>query len=329
MKHITWLLGLLLLGCSSPNVVVVYSPHGAEMLGDYEILFEAAHPNVDVQVLDMGSQEVYSRIRAEKSRPQCDVWWGAPSTMFMQAADEGLLAPYTPTWAEALAPEYKDIEGRWYATFRSPLALLFNSRHYTAEDMPRTWDDLLGEAWKGKISLRRPLESGTMRTFISAMIARADSDDAGVDWLRRLHENTGEYLGNPALLFDHIKKNPENISVWLMPDVVMQTVRNGFPFDYYIPPGTPVLTDGIALVNGAPHEEWARKFYEFVTTKEALVHQATEYAKLPARDDIDDSLLPPKLVTQKVQAMPIDWKVFAAHEPAWCDRWKTEVFEAP
>lgn len=329
MKHTVWLLGLLFLGCSPSNVVVVYSPHGAEMLGDYETLFETAYPDVDVQLLDMGSQEVYSRIRAEQSRPQCDVWWGAPATMFMQAAEEGLLAPYTPTWADALAPEYKDGQGRWHATYRSPLALLFNSRHYTAADMPRTWDDLLDESWKGKISLRRPLESGTMRTFISAMIARAAAEDAGIDWLRRLHGNTGEYLGNPALLFDHIKKNPENISIWLMPDVVMQTVRNGFPFDYHIPPGTPVLTDGIALVNGAPHEEWARKFYEFVTTEEALIHQATEYAKLPARSDIDEALLPPKLVAQKVQAMSIDWQVFAKNEPAWCDRWKTEIFEAP
>lgn len=329
MKHTVWLWGLLLLGCSSSDVVVVYSPHGGEMLGDYEKLFEAEYPGVDVHVLDMGSKEVYSRVRAESNRPQCDVWWGAPSTMFMQAADEGLLAPYTPSWAGALAPEFKDPEGRWYATFRSPLAVLFNSRQYTAADMPRTWDNLLDGAWKGKISLRRPLESGTMRTFICAMVARAASEDAGFDWLRRFHQNTAEYLGNPALLFDHIKKNPDHISVWLMPDIVMQAVRNGFPFDYYIPPDTPVLTDGIALVKGAPHEEWGKKFYEFVTSREALIHQAAAYAKLPARGDIDDSLLPPKLVAQKVQAMPVDWKEFAAKEPAWCQRWNTEIFEAP
>ena len=329
MKHAMAWFGLLLAGCASSNVVVVYSRHGAEMLGDYEALFEAEYPEVDVQMVDMGSKEVYSRIRAESNRPQCDVWWGAPSTMFMQAADEGLLAPYTPTWAGALAPEYKDPEARWHATFRSPLAILFNDRHYTEADMPRTWDNLLDEAWKGKISLRRPLESGTMRTFIGAMIQRAGSEDAGLAWLGRFHESTGEYLGNPSLLFDHIKKNPDVISVWLMPDIVMQAVRNGNPFDYYLPPDTPVVTDAIALVAGAPHPEWAQKFFEFVTTESALVHQASEYAKLPARNDIDPAKLPPKLVAHAIQAMPIDWKKFAAQEPAWCERWKTEIFERP
>lgn len=329
MKHALWMLLLLFAGCSTSNVIVVYSPHGAEMLGDYEALFEAQYPEVDVQMVDMGSKEVYSRIQAEKGRPQCDVWWGAPSTMFMQAAEEGLLAPYAPTWADAVDPEFKDSEGRWYATFRSPLAILFNDREYTADNMPRTWDNLLDPNWQEKISLRRPLESGTMRTFLCAMIARAKSEEEGVDWLRRLHEATDEYLGNPALLFDHIKKNPDHISVWLMPDIVMQAVRNGFPFDYYIPPDTPVLTDGIALVAGAPHPEWARKFYEFVTTDTALIHQADEYAKLPARSDIDPAKLPPKLVAQEVKAMKIDWKAFAGKEQAWCERWKTEVFETP
>jgi iron(III) transport system substrate-binding protein len=131
------------------------------------------------------------------------------------------------------------------------------------------------------------------------------------------------------MLFDHIKKNPDHISVWLMPDIVMQAVRNGFPFGYHIPADTPVLTDGIAIVKGAPHEEWAKKFYDFVTTEDALLQQASEYAKLPARSDIDPSKLPPKLVAQPVQPMAIDWAEFAEKEKIWCDRWKAEVFDAP
>jgi len=320
---------LALAGCSASNVVVVYSPHGAEMLGDYEQLFEAEYPDIDVQMVDMGSKEVFSRIQAERNRPQCDVWWGAPSTMFMQAAEEGLLAAYQPTWSDALAPEFKDPEGRWHATYRSPIAILFNDREYTASDMPQTWDELLGGAWKDKISLRRPLDSGTMRTFLCAMIDRAESEDAGMAWLGQLHGQTAEYPGSRALLFDHIKKNPQNISVWLMPDIVMQSVRNGFPFDYFLPPDTPVLTDGIAIVAGAPHEAAAKKFFEFVTSESALIHQAEAYAKLPARKEIDSSKLPPKLVSQDVQAMEIDWKAFAEKEPVWCERWRTEVYEAP
>lgn len=319
----------LLAGCSqgpAKAVVVVYSPHGTDVLQDYEARFEAAYPECDVQWLDMGAQEVYARVRAESGRPACDVWWGAPSTMFSQAASEGLLEPYSPTWADAVKPEYKDAEARWHATFLSPIAILFNDRQYNATQVPQTWDDLLKPEWQGKISLRKPMPSGTMRTFISAMIARAENEDAGIAWLKQLHAATKDYLENPNLLYDHIKRNPERISVWIQPDIVMQRDRNGYPFGYHIPPQAPVLTDGIAIIKNAPHADWAKTFYEFVTSQESLIHQAEAYAKMPSRDDIPKASLPQWMQEVAIDAMPIDWNTFAENEGAWCARWERDVY---
>jgi iron(III) transport system substrate-binding protein len=329
-KTVTTAAAVLLLtalsACSSKEVVVVYSPHGSEVLRDWEARFEAAHPEVDMQWFDMGSKEVYGRIRAEQGRPQADVWWGAPSTFFSQAAKEDLLEPYTPEWAAALDPAYKDPEGRWHATYLSPLAVMFNTRKYQPEEVPQTWDDLLNVEWSGKLTFRKPLPSGTMRTFITAMVMGAESEDAGIAWLTRLHAGTKDYPESPALLYDHIKRNPELVSVWLQPDIVMQRDRNGYPFGYHIPPNTPVLTDAIALVKNAPHPKWAKVFYDFVTTEEALLQQADAYAKLPARDDIAKEKLPEWMRGLDIDAMKIDWGAFAEQEAHICKRWDQEVY---
>ncbi|MFP6597663.1 MAG: extracellular solute-binding protein [Candidatus Hydrogenedentota bacterium] len=325
-----------LTACSSPDesadsersVIVVYSPHGPDVGKDYERLFEEAHPDIDLQWIDNGSQDVYNRISSEKSRPACDVWWGAPSTMFMKAADEGLLAEYTPTWANSIDEGFKDPDSRWYGTYSTPLAIMFNNRKYTRETVPQTWDELLTPKWNQKITIRNPLPSGTMRTFIGATILRAGSDDAGIEWLRKLHAATKTYMQSPQLLFDHMKRNEDLITVWIMPDAVLQRERNGFPFDFHLPKQAPVLTEGIAVIEGAPHRANAELFYEFVTTQEALAYQANEYAKVPTRNDLDTSLLPDWMNEQKVDAMKIDWKVFAEKEQLWCDRWKTEVYDA-
>ncbi|MDQ1255552.1 MAG: iron(III) transport system substrate-binding protein, partial [Candidatus Hydrogenedentes bacterium] len=223
-------------------------------------------------------------------------------------------------------PALKDSQDRWYGTHRSPLAILFNRNELTRDTAPKTWDELLDPKWAGRIALRKPLASGTMRTFLCAMIARAPSVDEGIAWLERLDKATESYPESPQFLFDHIKRNPGLISVWLMPDVVLQRERNGYPFDFTVPAGTPVLTEGIAIVQGAPHGKWARTFYEFVTTREALVHQAKAYAKLPARTDIAPDELPPWMAEQPIDAMPIDWPRFAENESAWCGRWETEVY---
>ncbi len=313
---------------SSKDVVVVYSPHGPEMLKDAEAAFEAAYPEVDVQWMYLGTQDVYKRVRSESKRPRADVWWGGTQTLFMQAADQELLEAYSPTWADLIEPQYKDSQDRWFGTYRSPLAIVYNTRGRTADEVPQTWDELLGPQWHDLISIRKPLESGTMRTFIGAMILRAENEDAGIDWLRRFHKSAHAYLNSPEFLYDHMKKNQDIISVWLLPDIALQRERNGMPLDCIVPPETPVITEGIGIVANAPHPEWAKKFYEFVTTPEALAKQAHDYSKVPVRDDIDPAELPEWMVAEQIDALPIDWTEFAANEKRWCDRWVDEVYNA-
>ncbi len=314
-------------GTPEKSIVVVYTPHGPEVGKDYEKLFEAAYPHIDMQWLDMGSQDVFNRINAEQQRPSCDVWWGGPSTMFMKAAQQGLLAAYVPTWDAGVADGFKDPTGYWYGTYKTPIAIMFNTRHYTRDSVPQTWSDLLAPVWDQKIAMRFPLPSGTMRTFIGSVMIREGGDDAGIAWLKQLHASTKDYPKSPQLLFDTMKRNEDLISVWLAPDAVLQREANGYPFDFYVPAQAPVLTEGIALVANAPHRANAELFYEFVTTQEALVHQAQTYAKIPTRSDIDSTQLPEWMTTQTIDALPIDWNLFAEKEQEWMDRWKNEVYE--
>ncbi|MBL0107897.1 MAG: hypothetical protein IPP52_11560 [Ignavibacteria bacterium] len=74
-------------GCSktdNKSKLVIYFPR-KEMLLEFEKQFEAIHLDIDVQWLDMGSQEVFDRIRTEKGKFSFDIWWGAPSTIFSES----------------------------------------------------------------------------------------------------------------------------------------------------------------------------------------------------------------------------------------------------
>src|SRR5213596_2576265 len=61
---------LLLAACSRDHrtPLVIYSPHGRDLLTLFERRFEALHPDIDVRWLDMGSQDVYDRVRSERDR---------------------------------------------------------------------------------------------------------------------------------------------------------------------------------------------------------------------------------------------------------------------
>ena len=101
---------LAALSCSHDKrtVLTVYSPHGPELLTYLEQGFEKAHPDVDVQWVDMGSQEVLDRVRAEAANPQADVWFGAPAEAGDRGAKENLREKYVLTWSNSVSVEGRD-----------------------------------------------------------------------------------------------------------------------------------------------------------------------------------------------------------------------------
>ena len=67
---------------NSQHRLLIYTLHGQDMLRDFVARYKQAHPEVEVQFLDMGSRELLERLRAERNRPQADLWWGAARTTF-------------------------------------------------------------------------------------------------------------------------------------------------------------------------------------------------------------------------------------------------------
>ncbi len=310
--------------------VVVYSPHGKELLEDFARRFEAAHPGVQVQWLDMGSQDVLDRLRSEKSNPQADIWWGAPSDLFMNAAEEGLLQTYRPSWAEHIDPAQCDSLHRWYGTFLTPEVITFNSQVLTREAAPQDWDELLDSKWQGKIAIRYPLASGTMRAIFSAMIWRfyktSGSPEAGYEWLKKLDANTKSYPANPTLMYLQLARQEALITLWNMPDIELQKQVYGYPFDYVIPKnGTPVLVEGLAMIANCRQPELAKKFYEFITTPESFIIQAEKYFRIPARTDIPKTKLPAWMTQTEITPMDIDWKVFSEKSKEWMKYWDERI----
>ena len=306
--------------------LVVYSPHGKEMLEHYEAAFEELHPEVDVQWLDMGSQQAYDRIATERQNPQASLWWGAPQTLFQQAADEGLLDPYVPTWSGAVDASARDDLSRWYGTFLTPEVIAFNTDSVPEGARPADWDDLLRPPLAGRLLVRSPLESGTMRTIFGAMILRQPTVEEGYRWLARLDQATRGYASDPTQLYLKLARGEGDATPWNLPDIYLQTEDVGYPFGYVIPEsGTPVLVDGIAVVAGAPAPERAREFYEFVTNAAALAEQAERFHRIPARTDITKEDLPTWMRDLDLRAMDLDWQRLGAEGPTWMQHWDERI----
>jgi iron(III) transport system substrate-binding protein len=318
-------------GGDGREVLTVYSPHGRDMLQAFEKRYEALHPDVDVQAVDMGSQEVLDRIRSERANPQADVWWGAPSPMFEDAAADSLLERFAPTWAAQLSPDARDPEGYWHGTYLTPEVIAFNTAAVPAAEAPKDWEELLDPKWKGKVLIRNPVESGTMRAIFGMIIyrgIRAGGDTTqGMQWLRRLDGQTKEYVLNPTLLYQKLARQEGLVTVWDQPDIDALKAKQSYPIDYVIPTsGTPLVIDGVAVVRGAPNAERARDFVEWIGGA-AVVPAAREFFRIPARTDIPNDSLPPSLQATRaaIKAEPMDWALYQRESTGWMRWWDEHV----
>lgn len=325
-------ISMAMAGCGDGRTpLIVYSPHGRDLLELVEGAFEQEHPEIDVRWLDMGSQDVFDRIRSEAANPQAGVWFGGPNTIFIQGTEFDLLESFRPSWAEAVPASSRGEGDLFFGTYLAMPVLVYHADAVAPEDVPEDWDDLLDPRFDDEVLIRDPLASGTMRTMfgmiLSRSVAETGDEEAGWAWLRRLDAQTKEYVLNPALMIEKLVRKEGLVTTWDLTDILLQQQR-GMPLGYRFPTsGVPVIDDSIGLVKGAPQPEAAKAFIEFVGSRPAQRLVAETVYRIPARTDLPPDELPEwaQRVLAEMKTADVDWDLLAERGQDWMDTWDRTV----
>src|SRR5207244_11145199 len=107
------------------------------------------------------------------------------------------------SWAAAIPPEARGPRDLYFGLYRTPAVIVYNAAAVPAAEAPRDWDDILQPRWKGKVLIRYPLASGTMRAIFGMILARSvaatGSAVRGFEWLRKLDGQTRESVMNASV----------------------------------------------------------------------------------------------------------------------------------
>lgn len=358
MKRITWLtlllasLLLVLVACSdseketdqstqgdsgssatpseekASGKLVIYTGRDEAMVEGVIEKFNARYPDVKVEFMTMGAQQILERVRGEKANPQGDFWWGGTQSGMMVATNEDLLLSWDPSFIDAIDPLHRDEQNRWVGEMLLPEVIMVNSDVIDPKDGPQDWDDLLDPKWKDEILIRGVLASGTMRTIYSSMIYRqgADTPEKGYEWLGKLDANTKEYTQDPNALYLKLARQEGSISLWNLQDILLKKHTTDYTFDYIYPKsGAPILVDAVGVINKAKNEANAKLFMEFLFEKETMIELSNEYYQIPTRTDIDAGSMPDWYKDLDLKTMDIDWQVMSDKEAEWMEYWDTNI----
>lgn len=246
--------------------------------------FEKA-TGIKVEFLTMSSGEVLARLQAEKANPQTDVWFGGGSDAFIQAKEEGLIAPYKSPNAESVAPAFRDDEGYWTGVSLVLVGYVVNNDRLADKGlkMPEKWADLAGPAYKDELMASNPNTSGTAYTTVSGIL-QILGEEEGWAFLDKMYTNipflekSGSAPGKKALAGEY--------AIGIVPDPHISLIRNPDA------PLTPVFpTDGVlawpspvAIIAGARHPNNAKIFVDWCLSPEGQQVLMKASPRVPTTD---------------------------------------------
>src|SRR5438105_6077423 len=134
--------GKIVDGAKKEGKVVVYSTTDAKLVTPLIKDFEAAFPGIKVEYTDMNSTEVYNRFISENAAnaASADAAWSSSMDLQMTLALDGLALPYKSPEIPAL-PAWAHWKDTVYATTFEPIAIVYNKRLVSADEVPKTHAD--------------------------------------------------------------------------------------------------------------------------------------------------------------------------------------------
>lgn len=296
--------------------------------------FEAAS-GIKVSMTRKSSGETFAQIKAEASNPKGDVWWGGTGDPHLQAAEEGLSAPYVSgmrdqlnDWSISQATSAGD---KTIGIYSGALGYGYNTDLLAANNLPEPacWKDLLKPEYKGHVQMANPNSSGTAYTTL-ATIVQLFGEDEGFEFMKGLHKNINQYTKSGSAPIKAAARGENTIGIVFMHDAVKQAVA-GFPIKVVAPcEGTGYEIGSMSIIKDSRNPESAQKFYDWALTAEAqsLALQVNAF-QVPSNKNAETSASAPDLASIKLIDYDFGKYGSSAERKRLLKKWDDEVSVLP
>jgi iron(III) transport system substrate-binding protein len=307
--------------------LLVYSAKEQDELTEYFPVFQAAHPDIELEYLRLSTGDLTARLLAEKDNPQADVIYGTAATSMMIFQAEGMLEPYAPEGWEDILPQFKDTNDPpyWVGVDAYITTFCINTVEADAKNLPipQSWQDLLNPVYEGLIVMPSPASSGTGFMFVSSVL-QGLGEEEGFAYLKELDNNMAMYTksGSAPCKMAGTGEFPIGISFEF---VGANLIAEGAPLTIVFPQeGSGFEMEVNALMKGAKNPENAKRFLDWAISDEAFELYANYFGVL-AKPGFD---APPGIPADIADRLfPMDFKWSTENRDAILAQW-LDLFEA-
>lgn len=225
--------------------------------------FEAAYPQIDVQVVSGSTGPISERAIAEMGNPQADVVYLINDIALGQMTEAGVFEPYEPK--SDVDPAFMHPDRFFTKYFFTTMVMVVNTQRLEERGLPRptSWESLLNPVYADEITVASPLQSGTGMSIFSTMV-----DAFGWTFVENLDENVRVYNDGGGAAGQ--QAGAGETAVGLTYDTVgIEQKAAGRPVEIVFGGFTPNVAEGGGLVRGGPNPENARLFLDWMASEDA------------------------------------------------------------
>lgn len=274
--------------------------------------FEAAHPDIKVDLLRLSTGDLGARMLAEKDNPRHDVIWGWAVTQMVDPRILEMIEPYEPEGLDKVKDKFKDSEGRWFATTGYFAAFCVNKPRLEDKGlpMPSSWEDLLDPVYKGELVMPNPASSGTGYLQIASLL-QMKGEEEGWKFLEALDKNMAQYIKSGSKPCKVAAAGEYAIGASFAFTGIKQ-IMAGYPIELVIPSeGAGNELEVSALMKTSDNKADAKAFLDWLLTAEAaeLYGQRAAISTVPGAKPTQEALDAglPEDVSSVLYDMDFDW----------------------
>jgi iron(III) transport system substrate-binding protein len=290
--------GLLLLAalaaCGKAPELVVYCSLDQEFADGLMRRFEqesGLRVRVEYDVEANKNVGLASRIREERARPRCDVFWSNEFAQMVALAEEGLLTSHDSPSAAGIPEAFRDRERRWTGFAARARVFIVNTELADPAEIRSMWD-LFDPRWSGKVAMARPL-AGTTSTHLATLyevLGEAEGRRYAESAARLAAEGKLQLASGNAQVMRLVRAG-EAAFGWTDTDDFNVAREEGFPVAAVYPDaegvGTLLVPNTIGILSAAPHPEAARRFVDWALRPEIEAElAASRSAQIPVRPSV-------------------------------------------
>lgn len=267
------------------DALVIYSPHPLEFIDPIVNEFEN-QTGIKVEVVAAGTGELLKRIEAEGNNPLGDILWGGSLSTLEPKKD--LFEPYKSKNEKDVYDDYKNTDGTITRFTVIPSVIMVN-KNLIGNVKIEGYQDLLNPELKGKIANADPSKSSSsFEHVINQLYAMGNGNpENGWDYVKAFVKNLdGKLLSGSSAVYKGVGDGEYTVGL-TFEEAAAKYVKDGAPVEIiYMKEGTIAKADGVVIIKGAKNMENAKRFIDYVTSKDAQTIIANQLNRRSVRKDV-------------------------------------------